>query len=71
MKRATLRKFDELNELVKSELKEISNEIIEEHETYEEAIKTITDYFESEFKLDDYVYSEIYQIAIKEATTKT
>lgn len=61
MKKEILKQFNELEELVASETKDIAVKLISEHETFEGAIATLNDYYESDYKLDDYVYSEIYQ----------
>lgn len=68
MKREILNQFEKLNQLVESEIKEIASKLLEEHETYEEALVVLVDYYESEFNLDDLIYSEIYQRMIKQAT---
>lgn len=68
MKRDTLRKFEELNELVKSEIEGIVNELMESNETFEDCINEITDFYESDYKLDDYVYYRIHEKMTKKAT---
>lgn len=69
MKKEILNQFNELECLVAEEVKVIANRLISEHETFEEALDTLNDYYESDYKLDDYVYSEIYQ-KMKRLTTK-
>lgn len=68
MKRETLKKFQELNALLESEVKEIAYELLESHDTYEDALETLVEYFESDSKLEDLIYSEIYKKMIKQAT---
>lgn len=68
-KKEILEQFNALEESVATETKDIAVKLISEHNTFEEAITTLNDYYESDYKLDDYVYSEIYQ-QIKRLATK-
>lgn len=61
MKKEILKQFNQLEEFVSDEVTQIADKLLEEHETFEDAIVTLTDYYESNFGLDDYVYSEIYK----------
>ena len=42
MKRETLKKFQALNALLESEVKEIAYELLESHDTYEDALECIS-----------------------------
>lgn len=68
MKKEVLKQFNELEDLVSSEVKKIAEKLLIEHETFEDAIKTLNDYYESKYGLDDYVYSEIFKKMKKLAT---
>ncbi|WP_308618541.1 hypothetical protein [uncultured Enterococcus sp.] len=70
MKRDILKRFDELEELVKYEVEAIATDLINECDTYEEVIDDICHYYKSEFKLDDYVYQDMHKKAMKQATKK-
>lgn len=70
MKRDILKRFDELEELVDSEIKSIASQLLAECKTYDEAVETLNDYYHSNFKLDDYVYSEIHKKMIAQAIKK-
>lgn len=67
-KKETLDQFNALEGLIATETKDIAMKLISEHETFEEAITTLSDYYESDYKLDDFVYSEIYQIMQRRST---
>jgi len=69
-KAKTLKRFNELEELVKSEIEMIATELMNECDSYEEVINDITDYYESEFGLDDFVYQAMHRKAMKQATKK-
>ena len=68
MNKETLNQFDELVKLVESEIKDITLKLLKEHETYEEALVGLVEYYESDIKLEDLIYSEIYKKMIKQAT---
>lgn len=68
VKREILKQFEELEELVDLEVKNISSRLLVEYPSYQEAIDALNDYYCSKFKLDDYVYSEIYKKMIARAT---
>jgi hypothetical protein len=68
MKKEILKQFEELNQLVELEIKDIASKLLENHETYEEALTTLVDYYESETKIEDLIYSEIYKKMVKQAT---
>ncbi|KAF1295152.1 hypothetical protein BAU15_05210 [Enterococcus sp. JM4C] len=70
MKRDILKRFEQLERHVKHEVETISKDLILECDTYEEIIEDICQYYKSEFKLDDYVYQEIHQQAMKQATKR-
>ena len=69
MNKETLNQFDELVKLVESEIKDITLKLLKEHKTYEEALVGLVDYYESDIKLEDLIYSEIYKKMIKQATS--
>lgn len=68
MKREILKQFEELEDLVDIEIKNIASKLLEEYSTYQEAVEALNDYYLSRFKLDDHVYSEIYKKMIAQAT---
>lgn len=68
MNKETLNQFDELVKLVESEIKDITLKLLKEHKTYEEALVGLVEYYESDIKLEDLIYSEIYKKMIKQAT---
>ena len=68
MKREILKQFEELEDLVDIEIKNIASKLLEEYSTYQEAVEALKDYYRSRFKLDDYVYSEIHKKMIAQAT---
>lgn len=70
MKRDTLKQFEELEDLVKQEVKDIAKKILLESETFLEAIQTLSDFYKSEYKLDDYIYSEIHKEMKKQTIKK-
>lgn len=70
MKRDVLKRFEELEELVKQEVETIATDLIYECDSYEEVIDDICQYYKSEFKLDDYIYQNVHQEAMKQATKK-
>lgn len=61
MKREILKQFEELEDLVDIEIKNIASKLLEEYSTYQEAVEALNDYYRSRFKLDDHVYSEIHK----------
>ena len=68
MKREILKQFEELEDLVNNEIKNIANKLMEEYSSYQEAIEALNDYYFSKFKLDDHVYSEIHKKMIALST---
>ena len=68
MKREILKQFEELEDLVDIEIKNIYSKLLEEYSTQKEAVEALNDYYGSRFKLDDYVYSEIHKKMIAQAT---
>lgn len=68
MKPEILKQFEELDEVVANEVKNIANRLLEEYPSYQEAIEALTDHCRSQFKLDEYIYSEIYKKMIVQAT---
>lgn len=70
MKRDILKRFEELEELVKYEVEAIATDLINECDTYEEVINEICCYYKSEFNLDDYIYRKMHKKAMKQATKK-
>lgn len=68
MKREILKQFEELEDLVDIEIKNIASQLLEECSTFQEAVEALNDYYRSRFKLDDYVYSEIHKKMIAQAT---
>lgn len=70
MDKKTLQQFDNLNILVETEVKDIADRLLEEYDTYKEAVEALAENFKSEFHLEDYVYSKIHQRMIAQATNK-
>ncbi|MUO32851.1 hypothetical protein [Enterococcus gallinarum] len=68
MKREILKQFEELEDLVDIEIKNIASKLLEEYSTYQEAVEALNDYYRSRFKLDDHVYSEIHKKMVAQAT---
>lgn len=68
MKREILKQFEELEDLVDIEIKNIASKLLEEYSTYQEAVDALNDYYRSRFKLDDHVYSEIHKKMIAQST---
>lgn len=61
-------RFELLCESVENEVAIIAEKLIEEHQTYKEVMMVITNCFHSESKLDELVYSKVYQKMIEQAT---
>lgn len=68
MKQEITKRFEKLHVFVETEIKSIADQLLEEHETYEEALQSLVDDYSSKYKLDDLIYSEIYKKMIKQAT---
>lgn len=68
MKKEILKQFNELEELVSEEVKQIAVKLLNEHDTLEDAINTLNDYYESRYGLDDYVYNEMFKKMKRMAT---
>lgn len=68
MKREILKQFEELDNLVDMEIKNIASKLLEEYPTFQETIDALNDYYFSKFKLDDHVYSEIHKKMIALST---
>lgn len=68
MKQDALLRFEELEKLIDRELTEISNTLINNLPTYFDVVNEITDKYESENKLDELLYSKVYQRMLMEKT---
>lgn len=69
MKKEILKQFNQLEEFVSDEVTQIAVKLLNEHDTLEDAINTLNDYYESRYGLDDYVYNEMFK-KMKRMTTK-
>ncbi|MES5890695.1 hypothetical protein OIU41_11650 [Lacticaseibacillus paracasei] len=67
MKLDTLKQFQDLNGHVKSECESIVDQLLNDSDTYEDAIKAL-DLFESPYGLDKALYEGIFEQMKKQAT---
>lgn len=68
MDKKTLQQFDNLNILVETEVKDIADRLLEEYDTYKEAIEVVCENYKSNVGLEESILNELYKKAIAQAT---